>query len=31
MRKELAFDNLYNNICDFTNIENGTIYLLFSK
>jgi len=25
MRKELIFDNLHNNICDFTKIENGTI------
>jgi len=25
MRKELTFDNLHNNICDFTKIENGTI------
>jgi len=25
MRKELTFDDLYNHICDFTNIENGTI------
>ena len=25
MRKDLTFDNLYDNICDFTKIENGTI------
>jgi len=25
MRKELTFDDLHNNICDFTKIENGTI------
>jgi hypothetical protein len=25
MRKDLTFDNLHNNICDFTKIENGTI------
>jgi hypothetical protein len=25
MGKDLTFDNLYNNICDFTKIENGTI------